>query len=1196
MKKLLWSVSFLVVVLAALQLRSLQTPGSRGGSSFAGFPIDVARPVAVGWDEGALSQQSARERRDQVRDWLLLAIVSNAGLPESDVSLALVDLPPARYGYLRPVSAFEYGETRSRGIGGGRVVALVPARQSEDARADSLAHVADEYRMTVGKAPTELLVFEYAIADDETAATVTRRAPVSGASLYTDAAGYHRATLTDTASLERFLERVDDLVEASATSSSLTVAGRKLRAGYRGVTLEDVAALWQSQADIDEVERQQQAKLDSFNARWSTRTYRTEAEKQRLTAEHDREWTALEAELRAMSTVSGSGFSLDPAYDYDALSRGAEKLLPLLHDVAAPSDVAAALAALRRKDEGPFLRLLYTLRGRDVSPLLMELLMAVQQHSRFQAARYDGRLQGTRVGMTLFYTDLLAKLKAIDYWDDAPVSDFRSLTHVQVAGIYTKELQQLSGTRLWFGPQERGYRLTSEAIHFARDATRIYAASSDPLQPGKEAAPNSPSQAFLGWWDDHYAEVAAYEPEYQRLNEIMKWSLALSWLSSKDFDSRSIGFQKVAVARDLWFPDWAAANADLRYRDWSRVDFLPRGYKGSSTEALPILYSREDDWLAGGRVVSGGVSLGSKTLIKERPLLTQALQRDELRLRPGVDLARAATVGRQELSMIGGLRHEFTTAGGRSMTRSSPTTAGIKSRAPLTEMATRPVERTYQSSPSGLDIGVTLENTNLGRFYSDVAVDRPIRVGFRAADVDRGQRFAERASAASGKVGEIDRFIASHPDVEQAIKYGQDLSCSGCYAVKLRGADRYMKMQVEATPSVDLAPGWQARAGSLERDGKNFNLAWLSDAELQAELKPAEYIRIEAAGGGRGGSLPPTFTRGPPAGTPSEWSIGGSQVPVVVDAGGAAYVKRINLPPGLADPASFRKLTNQGGRGETSLAGFGGPKDRHQLLGMMLEDARAGKLALDDAVNVAARDVDTALIEGRSAEASARLDRLTLVGRADADIRLRQSIAAAGENDAHKAVRAIRDAIDAQADQTSGLELINRRLQNAASPLEAENLRQLAAMLDLKGGRAFADRGQIAFEVRLSQQIEATPVAGSRVLDAPGPVYVLERPGADPYVATFAAMPDQIALDLGTVVRLPRSDLAHARPRLIQTAEGKRYRLVADGRRLARSGRPYVRFNADRPPCENAPPREIGLPRDCNDEILLVDAGRAAAR
>jgi hypothetical protein len=117
----------------------------------------------------------------------------------------------------------------------------------------------------------------------------------------------------------------------------------------------------------------------------------------------------------------------------------------------------------------------------------------------------------------------------------------------------------------------------------------------------------------------------------------------------------------------------------------------------------------------------------------------------------------------------------------------------------------------------------------------------------------------------------------------------------------------------------------------------------------------------------------------------------------------------------------------------------------------------------------------------------------------------------------------------------------------------------------------------------------------STALEGRGPIYVLERPSADPYVATFASLPDQLPRDLGTAVKLPRSDLAHARPRVIQTADGKRYRLVEDGRArlVARTTTPYIRYNASRPPCTTSSPL-VQTPDSCNEEIYLFNVGNVA--
>ena len=1199
MKKALGIISVLLIIAAGFQLWSVWNPTTDGGVAFSAFPQNVRRVVEVGWGNATLARGSARERRDQVRDWLLIAVVSNSGLHESDLDVVLADLPPARYGYLRPVGTFEYGDTRSRAIGDGRVIALVPAGKGDNARVDSLARIADEHRKNVGKAPSQLLVFEYEIAADEESAAVTRRPPVDGASLYTEAAGYYTATVNDTRSLDAFLSEVDELTEAR-TDSTLRLSGRRRRMANR-VTVEDVAALWQSQTQIDAARREVDAKIDAFDARWAGRRYGTEFERQALEAERDREAAHLKAELRGMRAVDGSGFSLDPVYDYDVLSESVVRLRPLLESVAGPAEVSGAIDALQRKEIAPFLGLLYDARVKKANPLIVGLLREIQRLSQFQAARYDGHLQGTRVGMTLFYTDLLAKLKAIDYWDDAQVADFRSLTEVRVSRIYERELEELSSTRLWFGPQDRGYQLASDGILFGGNATRIYAASSDPLQPGKEAAPNARSQAFLGWWDDHFEEVAVFEPEYQRLNEIMKWSLVLSWLSEHNTNSLVVGLDRVRVTRDLWFPDWARANEALRYRDWSRFAFFPRAYKGTTTEAMPILYSAEYTRFGKPAQLSGGVSLGKPELIKSRGVLTAEMQHQELRLRPGLDVLNST--GPSELRMIGGLKHEFRTVGGRTSTVSSFTAEGVKSRAPEFEITPKPVERSYQLTRAGLDIGIKLDNADLGRFYSVVSPNAPIRIGFRAQSVERGQAFAERVSAAVGRGASADAFIASHPDVEAVVKYGSALGCDGCYAVKLRGVPDYVKLQLESVPSLDIPSGWQARSASLEPNARNINLAWIPEGELRAQLDTAECVVIQPAVVDGGASLPPTLTRGPPVGSPSEWNISGHKVPVRVAPDGTAYVRRASLPRELADWSALSRLRNgPPPAGSVDIAGFGGEADPRLLLSRVVKDPAGGRRALADIRKTAVSDIDAAIADGRFTEASRLLTQLQLLGEARPELHARRAVVAAASEDPYGAVRAIRRALSTQGDPTTSLTLIGDRLQHTGSGVEGQNLRQLAAMLDLGDARPFEDRGYIGFEALLAADVKATRVAGSSLVEHRGPVYVLDRPIADPYVAMFAAMPDQIARDLGTTVLLPSSDLAHARPQLIVTSTGKRYRLVEETRARpweqsgAKGVGPYVRFAKNSPRCSTSAPWDGAPLSPCTQDVYLFDPPDSSTR
>src|SRR5262245_58524412 len=87
-------------------------------------------------NEGSLAELTTREREDQYRDWLLFVSVAALNHSAEDYSRIFFDLPATRQGYMRPMGVFEFGETRSRFIGNGAVVALIPAGRSDTDRKD----------------------------------------------------------------------------------------------------------------------------------------------------------------------------------------------------------------------------------------------------------------------------------------------------------------------------------------------------------------------------------------------------------------------------------------------------------------------------------------------------------------------------------------------------------------------------------------------------------------------------------------------------------------------------------------------------------------------------------------------------------------------------------------------------------------------------------------------------------------------------------------------------------------------------------------------------------------------------------------------------------------------------------------------------------------------------------------------------
>src|SRR5262249_36501239 len=148
------------------------------------------------------------------------------------------------------------------------------------------------------------------------------------------------------------------------------------------------------------------------------------------------------------------------------------------------------------------------------------LLHYLQTHHQILCARYDGPLAGTRVGMNLFYTDLLAKLwEGVDYHHASPgvhVPGFLSTPRMRLEDKWEEETRRLPYTRIWFGPKPDGYAhsKTGDSVWFEHIATRVFAAGSDPASPGKEEQPAEGSRRSLTWWDRHYGAVADHEQQY----------------------------------------------------------------------------------------------------------------------------------------------------------------------------------------------------------------------------------------------------------------------------------------------------------------------------------------------------------------------------------------------------------------------------------------------------------------------------------------------------------------------------------------------------------------------------------------------------------------------------------------------------------------------------------------------------------
>jgi len=247
---------------------------------------------------------------------------------------------------------------------------------------------------------------------------------------------------------------------------------------------------------------------------------------------------------------------------------------------------------------------------------LYELLRGQPTYSQ---AYYYGRLAGTEVGMTLFYTDYVAKQWVNGIGTGVPteaVGGFIPDPEADIPWSHCGPNDSADETgRLWFGQNESAFVFGADRISIGSQATRLFARS-DARGDASAGTEVEPSYAFgrgLRWWDEHYQAVADYEPQYQRLEQIMRWSGALEWLVAKT-SARIAQPDDSTIRSDLRFEQWYAQNDKLRER--APIDFVAppsardeAAKKASASDEAVLTQPSKPYSKCGATWVAGGVSL-----------------------------------------------------------------------------------------------------------------------------------------------------------------------------------------------------------------------------------------------------------------------------------------------------------------------------------------------------------------------------------------------------------------------------------------------------------------------------------------------------------------------------------------------------------------------------------------------------------
>lgn len=656
------------------------------------------------------------ERIEQVRDWIVHAFLAAREVPADRIAVSLHSQPPLRQPALSEVHTWQYGIGRWVWVDDdpmddsvGDLYAFLPAEADQQL----LGGLADDFRRTMGEVPAFVHHVAYEIDDQVQTASFAFIETLTGEVLFADGGkfGYCEREICTQTDLKRFLRQIDELVCVSMEGGKLTLGGRDLPGRSPAVSVEDVAVLYQAYQKADvrvqlgtlaTALRQAYPRLSSTNA-----SALAAAIHKALTEGHkgsDQQATILcrlygidtdrAVELYVKYVTGGSiGFSLDPDGAADHLSLFSE--LSNLEVQSAGVDLREWMGAVLEVLQRQLLPLHQAMQklldeGTEEARKVYSKISSLLGRYACQCARYDGDIQGTSVGMTLFYCDLLAKLWLYNYDGSTPTEEIGliPILGIPVASVYWEEIWKYSKGRLWFGPNWEMIGRGTDFLTFSPVTTQIFTRASDPTaSAGEEVKPTEERRSWTLWWEAHWPEIMEYEPEYYRLNEITKFSALMAWLQESGGMSTLCFLEQERVTRTHEFDTWLEENRDrLAFKAW-----LPfTGASAGGTECLSLLCAESQAAFGSPSAFRrGGVSL--------------AEHRDLAKVHKLEDYSAATQrilhEGRGTLADPGGTEYRFTALGSA---RATPT-SGVRFRTPvLTLSQVQNVSYAWERASSGI--------------------------------------------------------------------------------------------------------------------------------------------------------------------------------------------------------------------------------------------------------------------------------------------------------------------------------------------------------------------------------------------------------------------------------------------------------------------------------------------------------------
>ena len=514
-----------------------------------------------------LTGLDASDTADQVRDWIRTALAAHLGMSTAAIRDASYDTLPVRDQGFTDLADQQVGPGRELADTSGTLHLLVPQGDPHENRTVGL--MLDQYRTDHGSDPELVQIHHYAIDSATQTADVTAD-PISTPDQVRADHGYVSTAITSLSDLTSFLAKTTSLSELSVRDGQVWADGW---------SWPDVPSVPMTADDISVLQNGYQAHVagTGFAPGFSL----------------DPLAPATAADIKAMAPSVSSDVAarlISNNWSGSRFGSSADVKTEIENELYTPSaHQDAVMASLGLPTDRAQLWALYEF---------------LNGHTTMSQARYDGGLAGTAVGDSLAYVDYVTKNWVAGVGKGVPtqavggfLADPAAVTPwSECAGANDPTSE--SG-RLWFGRNDSAFAATDDHIDLGAEAARLFVRDDGP--DGTEVEPSYSFGRALQWWDVHQQDIEDYEPEYQRLDQIMRWSGALEWLTHENQALLPVRSQSPAPVS---FKAWYASHNDLRER--APIDFVTP--PSAKQEALIVDPSR-DFQDCGYLEIEGGVSL-----------------------------------------------------------------------------------------------------------------------------------------------------------------------------------------------------------------------------------------------------------------------------------------------------------------------------------------------------------------------------------------------------------------------------------------------------------------------------------------------------------------------------------------------------------------------------------------------------------